>query len=268
MTVGDGHPVITGATIRRECLSLTIAYEWKIPFSAFTPNTHLIRIPSPNGRGEDRSEMEVGVRETPPIQIAILAPTLAVRVGLRTLLEVSEALRIVAETADPADLLDTEVDVLILQGQESLEGLAALCNAEAKPGLLWISDNPEAAQTLRGLPVSAWGLLSSEASSEELTAAVHAVHQGLIVAPRLKLEALWVENPLEEAEDLIEQLTPRETEILELLAQGLANKQIALELEISEHTVKFHVSSIYAKLGATNRMEAVRMGLQLGLITL
>jgi DNA-binding NarL/FixJ family response regulator len=187
---------------------------------------------------------------------------------LRTLLEASEALRIVAETADPADLLDTEVDVLILQGQESLEGLAALWKAETKPALLWISDSPQAVQTLRGLPVSAWGLLSSEASSEELTAAVHAVYQGLIVAPRLKLEALWIENPPEEAEDLIEQLTPRETEILELLAQGLANKQIALELEISEHTVKFHVSSIYAKLGATNRMEAVRMGLQLGLITL
>jgi DNA-binding NarL/FixJ family response regulator len=160
------------------------------------------------------------------------------------------------------------MDVLILQGQESLEGLETLWNAETKPALLWINDNPQAAQTLRGMQLPAWGLLSSEASNEELIAAVHAIHQGLIVAPRLMLEALWIENPPEEAGDLIEQLTPRETEILELLAQGLANKQIALELEISEHTVKFHVSSIYAKLGATNRMEAVRMGLQLGLITL
>jgi DNA-binding NarL/FixJ family response regulator len=206
--------------------------------------------------------------EANPIQIAILAPTLAGRVGLRTLLGASDALRIVTETADPANLLNTAVDVLILQGQESLEGLEALWNAETKPALLWISDTPQAAQTLRGLPVSAWGLLSSEASSEELIAGVQAVYQGLVVASRLMLEPLWVENPPEEAEELIEQLTPREAEILELLAQGLANKQIALELEISEHTVKFHVSSIYAKLGATNRMEAVRMGLQLGLITL
>jgi len=206
--------------------------------------------------------------ETNPIQIAILAPTLAARVGLRTLLGASEALRIVAETADPADLMDTDMEVLIIQGQESLEELAGLWNTERKPALLWISDNLRAAQTLRGLPVSAWGLLSSETSSEELIAAIHAVHQGLIVAPSLMLEALWIENPPEEVVDLIEQLTPRETEILEVLAQGLANKQIALELEISEHTVKFHVSSIYAKLGATNRMEAVRMGLQLGLITL
>jgi len=208
--------------------------------------------------------------ENTPIQIAILAPTLAVRVGLRTLLGASDVIRIVAETADPAALQDTEweVDVLILQGQESLEGLESLWNSETKLGLLWISDAPQAAQTLRELPLSAWGLLSSEASSEELIAAIHAINQGLIVAPPLRLEALWIENPPDETAELIDQLTPRETEILELLAQGLANKQIALGLEISEHTVKFHVSSIYAKLGATNRMEAVRMGLQLGLITL
>jgi DNA-binding NarL/FixJ family response regulator len=208
--------------------------------------------------------------ETPSIQIAILAPTLAVRVGLRTLLSVSDSIRIVAETADPAALQDTvgEVDVLVIQGQQPIEGLETLVEVEMKPGLLWVSDDPLAAQVLRGLPFSGWGLLPSETSSEELIAAVHAIYQGLIVAPEIMLEALWIESPPEETEDLVEQLTPRETEILELLAQGLANKQIALELAISEHTVKFHVSSIYAKLGATNRMEAVRMGLQLGLITL
>jgi DNA-binding NarL/FixJ family response regulator len=141
-------------------------------------------------------------------------------------------------------------------------------SSETQLGLLWINDDLKAAQALRGLPLSAWGLLSSEASSEELIAAVHAIHQGLIVAPRVQLDSLWGKNPPSETDELIEQLTPRETEVLELLAQGLANKQIALDLEISEHTVKFHVSSIYAKLGATNRMEAVRLGLQLGLITL
>ena len=205
-----------------------------------------------------------------PIQVAILAPTLAARIGLRTLLGISDSVHIVAEAADPANLQERwwELDVVVLQGQESLEGLEALLNSETKPSLLWISDDLRAVQILRGLPLSAWGLLSSEASSEELIAALHAIHQGLIVAPGLQLESLWIENPAGEIEGLIEQLTPRETEILELLAQGLANKQIALELEISEHTVKFHVSSIYAKLRATNRMEAVRLGLQLGLITL
>ena len=68
--------------------------------------------------------------------------------------------------------------------------------------------------------------------------------------------------------DLYEALTPRELEVLEVLAQGLSNRSIAARLAISEHTVKFHVSSIFAKLGAENRTDAVRRGVRLGLIAL
>jgi DNA-binding NarL/FixJ family response regulator len=208
--------------------------------------------------------------ENKPIQVAILAPTPALRAGLRILLEASGSIQVVSEASDPANLerIWWDVDVLIVQGQESLRTVEPFLNTERQPSILWISDDHQAAQVLHGLTLPAWGLLSAEASSEELTAAVHAIYQGMIVAPRARLDSLWIENPAGEAGELIEQLTPRETEILEQLAQGLANKQIALDLDISEHTVKFHVSSIYAKLGATNRMEAVRMGLQLGLITL
>jgi len=63
-------------------------------------------------------------------------------------------------------------------------------------------------------------------------------------------------------------VTQREMDVLQLIARGLSNKQIALALKISEHTVKFHLSSLYAKLGATNRTEAVRIGTQQGLIVL
>lgn len=69
-------------------------------------------------------------------------------------------------------------------------------------------------------------------------------------------------------ESLIEPLTAREMEVLQRMAAGLANKQIALALNISEHTVKFHLSSLYAKLGVSSRTEAVRRGLELGLISL
>jgi len=65
-----------------------------------------------------------------------------------------------------------------------------------------------------------------------------------------------------------EPLTSREHEVLDLLGQGLSNKQIARRLAISEHTVKFHVSSLYAKLGATSRTDAVSRGARRGLITL
>jgi DNA-binding NarL/FixJ family response regulator len=66
----------------------------------------------------------------------------------------------------------------------------------------------------------------------------------------------------------VEQLTARELQVLQLLARGLANKQIALQMGISEHTVKFHVSSIYARLGVSSRTEAVRLGVQQGLVIL
>jgi DNA-binding CsgD family transcriptional regulator len=65
-----------------------------------------------------------------------------------------------------------------------------------------------------------------------------------------------------------ESLTPRESEVLTLLSEGLPNKQIALRLQISEHTVKFHIASIFAKLGAASRTEAVSIGARQGLITL
>jgi DNA-binding NarL/FixJ family response regulator len=67
-------------------------------------------------------------------------------------------------------------------------------------------------------------------------------------------------------EPLLEQLTPRERTVLALVADGLPNREIARELEISEHTVKFHLASVFGKLGVSSRTEAVRRGLRLGLI--
>lgn len=69
-------------------------------------------------------------------------------------------------------------------------------------------------------------------------------------------------------DSLPEPLTSREKEVLQHMAEGLANKQIALLLTISEHTVKFHLSSLYAKLGVSSRTEAVKRGIELGLISL
>ena len=108
----------------------------------------------------------------------------------------------------------------------------------------------------------AWGILPADASADELCAAVHALSNGLIVGTsELLFES--EHEPLQRGP-----LTERESEVLGLLSTGLANKQIAAALGISEHTVKFHVSSIYTKLNVTSRTEAVREGLRSGWIVL
>ena len=112
---------------------------------------------------------------------------------------------------------------------------------------------------------------SSLARCQNPRAAVHALHEGLIAGTPLLLQPVLGAVPalnLSGNDELIDELTPRENEVLQLLAQGLANKQIALRLGISEHTVKFHSSAIYSKLNVTNRTEAVGQGARMGLIVL
>ena len=113
------------------------------------------------------------------------------------------------------------------------------------------------------------GVLSGGLSGPEVVAAVEAAAAGLVV-----LEAAGVETLLRapsmvstgNSDALVEALTPRETEVLRLVAAGLGNKEIASRLEISEHTVKFHVASIMGKMGAGSRTEAVTLGIRNGLI--
>jgi DNA-binding NarL/FixJ family response regulator len=205
------------------------------------------------------------------IRIAILAPTPALRSGLRAMLAANERSEVTGEGAALSDIDLHAVDVLIaVEGENVTETWrGALAELEAPPALLLITDDPQAARTLAALPVRAWGALPTDTSEDELLAGVLAVHQGLLAAaPALMQPLLGPALELDEDEEEAEELTEREGEVLQLLAQGLANKQIALSLEISEHTVKFHVSSIYAKLGVTNRTEAVRRGARLGLIIL
>ena len=118
---------------------------------------------------------------------------------------------------------------------------------------------------------SVWGVLSPDASSEELAAALRALAEGLWVGSPVLMQNLLERHELPELEDaelVTNPLTEREREVLQLVAEGLANKQVALSLSISEHTVKFHLSSLYAKLGVTSRTEAVRAGARRGWVVL
>jgi len=205
------------------------------------------------------------------MRVGVLAQNLALRIGLRELLNGSAEIDVVAEIADldELDTLGVSLDILVVAelGGAELRELAD----EADAALLLLTDEGNDVRALSGSRPHAWGVLPVNATEDELLAAVHALGEGLWVgAPSLVKDLLIRPSvrTLSDAEPLIEPLTGREVEVLQLISRGLANKQIALELTISEHTVKFHLSSLYAKLGVSSRTEAVRAGMQRGLITL
>jgi DNA-binding NarL/FixJ family response regulator len=216
------------------------------------------------------------------LRLAIVAPTHALRAGLRSILTGQDSpaspaarMEVIFEAGSLLEFREyaPQTDVLILDVEltagASLQQLASL--EEGQMGLLLLSDSPQAARALMDLPLRGWGILPLDASADELLAAVQAVGEGLVAGASALLKPLLRREfvaAVSESNDAGDALTERESQVLQLLALGLANKQIAQQLSISEHTVKFHVSSIYGKLGATNRTEAVRTGLQRGLISL
>ena len=188
------------------------------------------------------------------IRVTLTALSPAMRAGLGALLSADKAIKVVNESLED----DTEADVVITSAS------AVNWDDLAPAATLFLSDDQVDVQKMRRSN-GVWGVLPMDASAEELTAAIHALSQGLIVGTSgLLFESFGVESADAERSPL----TERELEVLDLVARGLANKQIAVSLGISEHTVKFHVSSIYTKLNVTNRTEAVREGLRGGWIAL
>lgn len=209
------------------------------------------------------------------IEILILAPTLALRTGLQALLEAEEDIDVLAAVGALADIPHTaSLDVLVAvpEALSSASLATYLDEQDTPPAVLLLSNRGEDAEIFKGKTLRAWGMLSLDTNEDELYTAVSVLAQGLNVgAPALfqpLLSGLQTGVASVPQEQFAKALTPREMEVLALLADGFANKQIALQLEISEHTVKFHVSSIYTKMGVTNRAEAVRMAARAGLIVL
>ena len=125
---------------------------------------------------------------------------------------------------------------------------------------------------LPAIAAGASGALHKDSPPELVLAAASALHQGLAVFDRSFVEKLVPTAPqaqaAESGPDEREELTPRESEVLALLAEGLSNKEIASRLDISDHTAKFHVNSILQKMGAQKRVEAVVRAARLGIIDL
>ena len=201
------------------------------------------------------------------IRVTIVSPNSALRIGLRELLGRQPDIKVVGETVDLESVNEMETEVVVLASVSS----ARFVNRKSNFAILFLTDDVESVRGMLNSNTQAWGILSPDATEDELTAAVRAVGEGLWVGALGLVQSLIRLSGRRESsseESLVEQLTAREMEVIQLMAQGLANKQIALSLSISEHTVKFHLSSLYAKLGISSRTEAVKRGIELGLISL
>jgi DNA-binding NarL/FixJ family response regulator len=206
------------------------------------------------------------------LTVCVVAPSPALLAGVHSLLSKIESVEAIYDLSslDEIDPYLANTDILILAADfgTNLELGEVL---ELSPGmgvLILGGDEFELNRMLAADSDHAWGILPLEATQEQIEAAIQAIAAGLSVGPPSLLNLPLVDSEVGMDLQIIDPLTDREMEVLQLLAQGLANKQIAVKLSISEHTVKFHVSSIYTKLGASNRTEAVRMGVRRGLILL
>jgi DNA-binding NarL/FixJ family response regulator len=207
----------------------------------------------------------------PAARILIVADDPLSRTGLATLLADASNCEIAGHVPADSDLAiafevyapDVAVWDLGWDPDISLERLAGLVE-EAPPIVALL---PDEVHTVDAWSVGVRGLLLREVTAEQLVAALRAVAIGLMVLDPVLANALRPAQDVAPAPS-VEELTPRELEVLQLLAQGLSNKAIAYRLNISEHTVKFHVNAIMRKLGAQSRTEAAVQATRLGLILL
>ncbi|HEV3097506.1 MAG TPA: response regulator transcription factor [Candidatus Dormibacteraeota bacterium] len=209
----------------------------------------------------------------PELRVLIVSPNPLARGGLTSLVagmigvKAVGAVGIVEAASLAGQLLPDAVLLDAGDGEpEDLDGVARL--AAAQPGLPIVALASDQSAIAQALAFGASALLPAGIDAETLAAALLASARGLATIPRRDLALLLPEeeriDPAVKAPT--ETLTPRELEVLQLMARGLTNRQIARRLEISEHTVKFHAAAILGKLSARSRAEAVARAIGLGWI--
>jgi NarL family two-component system response regulator YdfI len=209
------------------------------------------------------------------IRVLVWAKSAITRAGLEAIVQADPLFEIAENLGRTADLLsvmrESAPDVVLLDASDTSipRGLPGISALPAAPALVALIDSMRRADILRALQSGARAVLWRESHPREITAALQAAYDGLTVfSPEILEVLLPASAEAAGPEDLPpgEPLTAREIDVLSLLAEGAGNKEIAARLHISEHTVKFHVSSILGKLGAATRTEAVTRGYKEGLI--
>jgi DNA-binding NarL/FixJ family response regulator len=212
------------------------------------------------------------------ISVLLVDDQTLVRQGVRSLLDLSDEIRVVAEAADGQQALqmipEVRPDVVLLDmrmpNMSGLDVLNAMKDREGMPPVIILTTFDDDQLVLAGMKAGAKGYLLKDVSLEQLVEAVKTVADGgSLVAPvvtqRLLSGLKNMQNDFASL-DRPDPLTDRETEILRLMASGYSNKEIANSLGVAEGTVKNHVSNILSKLGVRDRTRAVLKAFELGIV--
>ena len=204
-------------------------------------------------------------------RVLIGASSEVIRAGLESLLATVATFEVVGSfsiSSASAQVEELQPDVVLLDLESPEDESMSLPIELGISSLVVLTDNSENSWAVEALRSGTRAILPREATAAEIIAAIEASAAGLVAIHPDVLSILFPTTSREQPEPspFDQVLTPREIEVLRMMAQGLGNKEIASQLGISDHTVKFHISSIFAKLGVSSRTEAVTVGIRQGLI--
>jgi DNA-binding NarL/FixJ family response regulator len=204
-----------------------------------------------------------------PIRILIVDDHAVVRAGLRMLIEHDESMKVVGMAGNRSEALtlakQSRPDIIILDivlgDDDGLAFLPELCETSSKSRVIILTGLRSVDAHRQAIRRGAMGIVLKDHAAELLLKAIAKVHQGEVWIDRSMIGSVLSDVRNEKRADpqaaKIDSLTPREREVIALVAEGLKNKQIGERLFISETTVTHHLSSIYSKLGVSDRLELV-----------
>jgi NarL family two-component system response regulator YdfI len=208
------------------------------------------------------------------IRVLLAAASAVRRAGLETLVKKTPSLKLVANLHGLLVIVQyveqLQPDVVLLDFEDQDTSLGSLPRIPISFPVVALIDEPSADWTAHALRSGVRAILPRDSGMDEILSAIQAAHAGLVLLDPEVTENLAARIPAPAAQpsSALDDLTPREIEVLRMLAEGVGNREMAARLGISDHTVKFHISSILDKLGAGTRTEAVTMGIRMGIILL
>lgn len=211
----------------------------------------------------------------PLVRVLISANSAVRRFALESALKTDRGVLVVGGiyrlTSLAAHAAELQADVVLLDIEHADSQItSSIATLDGKFPVVMLVDEPGPEWLGRALQSGVRSLLPRDASPEDIFWAIQTAYSGFVLLDVETTETLArnIRPEFAEYELELDRLTPREIEVLRLLADGVGNKEIAASLAISENTVKFHISSILDKLGASSRTEAVTVGIRSGLILL